>query len=57
MHGNMNVMLITFAELPCEKDTLELQFVFIRRLSGIMQTLLSIKSECNQDGVQMIVLN
>jgi hypothetical protein len=41
----MNVMLLTFAELPCEKGTLELQIVFMSHLSGSMQTLLSVKSE------------
>jgi len=34
------------AEVPCEQDTLELKFVFISRLLGIMQTLISGKSEC-----------
>jgi hypothetical protein len=37
-------MLFTFAELPCEQDTLKLQIVIIRCLSGTMQTLLSINS-------------
>jgi hypothetical protein len=39
-------ILIKFAGLPCEQDTLQIRTIFISRLSGMTQTLLSVKSEC-----------